>query len=320
MYSNSLRLSRWGMASMAAIAASSALAVFNRNNARKAERHNQVGGAFVKIDGIKLHYLSKGEGPTIVLLHGNGSMIQDWMISGLVDVLSQTHRVVAFDRPGFGFSERPRSTIWTPEAQAEFLARAFVRLELGTPTVVGHSFGALVALALALDHPELIARLVLIGGYYYPTVRIDAVLASGPAIPGVGDLMRYTVSPLAGKLLEPAANRKLFAPAPVTRAWEERYPTAMALRPSQIRAVAAEAALMIPAAAGLCPRYGELELPTTIVAGDGDRIVDPLDHSTRLHAELSASKLLLVPGAGHMVHHTAAGVVQQAILEQSKAC
>ena len=77
---------------------------------------------------------------------------------------------------------------------------------------------------------------------------------------------------------------------------------------------------MVPAAARLCQRYGELELPTTIVAGDGDRIVDPLNHSARLHAELSASKFLLVPAAGHMVHHTAASLVRGAILEQAAAC
>jgi pimeloyl-ACP methyl ester carboxylesterase len=320
MYSNLSRLPGWGVASIAAAAASGALAIFNASSARKAERRNHVGGAFITIDGTKLHYLSRGEGPAIVLLHGNGSMIQDWMISGLIDKLSRNHRVVAFDRPGFGYSERPRTTIWTPEAQADLLAKAVVGLELGIPTVVGHSFGTLVAIALALNHPELIARLVLIGGYYYPTARVDAVLASGPAIPVAGDLMRYTISPVAGKLLVPTANRKLFAPAPVTSEWEEEYPMEMALRPSQIRAVSAEAALMVLAAARLSSRYGELDGPTTIIAGDGDRVVNPQDHSARLNAELSASKLLLVPGAGHMVHHTAATAVRDAILGQAQAC
>jgi pimeloyl-ACP methyl ester carboxylesterase len=316
----SSRLSGLGVASLTATAATAGLALFNRSKAREAERHNLVGGAFLTIDGVKLHYLSKGQGPAVVLLHGNGSMIQDWMISGLVDELSQSHRVVAFDRPGFGYSDRPRSTVWTPEAQAELLAKAFIQLELERPIVVGHSFGTLVALGMAMNHPELVARLVLIGGYYYPTARVDAVLASGPAIPVIGDLMRYTVSPIAGKLMEPAANRKLFAPAPVSRAWKENFPVAMALRPSQIRAVAGEAALMIPAAASLSSRYGELKLPITLVAGDGDRIVDPMPHSARLHSDLPASSFELVPGAGHMVHHTAANVVHEAILQKSAAC
>lgn len=309
-------LSSRASAAIAATALSAGLAVFNSMAARKAEDENLLGGSFLEIEGVKLHYLSKGQGSTVVLLHGNGSMIQDWMISGLVDKLALNHRVVVFDRPGFGYTDRPRSTVWTPEAQANLLAKGFLELGLEAPAVVGHSFATLVTLALALNHPKSVSRIVLIGGYYYPSARVDAVLASGPAIPVIGDAMRYTVSPLAGRLLEPAANRKLFSPAPVTRGWEEDYPTDMAVRPSQIRAVAAEAALMIPAAASLSKRYEQLKLPVTIVAGAGDQIVDPLTQSARLHAELPGSKFLLVPGAGHMVHHTAATAVGEAIAEQ----
>jgi pimeloyl-ACP methyl ester carboxylesterase len=268
----------------------------------------------MEVDGVKLHYLSRGEGLPVVLLHGNGSMIQDWLISGLFDRLAKTHRVIAFDRPGFGYSDRPRSAIWTPEAQARLLAAAFEQLGIEAPIVVGHSFGTLVTLALALDHPHSVVRIMLLGGYYYPTVRLDAVLGSAPAIPMLGDVMRYTVSPIAGRLMEPAANRKLFEPAGVPQSWQDDYPVEMALRPSQIRAVAAEAALMVPAAARLSKRYEELSLPITIVAGQGDQIVDPVEQSERLHSELPASELLVEPLAGHMVHHTAAGAVYEAVI------
>jgi pimeloyl-ACP methyl ester carboxylesterase len=308
------RISGSQVAALAATAVGAGLALMNRANADKAERRNTIGGAFVDVGGVKLHYLSKGEGSPIVLLHGNGSMIQDWLISGLFDRLAKTHRVIAFDRTGFGYSDRPRSTIWTPEAQAELFAAAFKQLGLETPVVVGHSFGTLVTLALALNHPESVSRIVLLGGYYYPTARIDAVLGSGPAIPFVGDIMRYTVSPVVGKLMEPAANKKLFEPAEVPQAWKDDYPVDLALRPSQIRAVAAEAALMVPAAVRLSRRYNELSLPTTIVAGEGAQIVDPAEQSQRLHRELPASELLMEPLAGHMVHHSACGAVHEAIV------
>ena len=293
------------------------LAVLNRAKARRAERHNTIGGDYLTVDGVKLHYLSKGEGQPIVLLHGNGSMIQDWLISGLFDTLAKTNRVIAFDRPGFGYSDRPRSSVWTPYAQADVLAKAFDRLGIEQPVVVGHSFGTMVTMALALNHPGSVARIVLIGGYYYPTARVDAVLASGPAVPVVGDLMRYTVSPLVGKAMEPAANRALFAPADVPADWKEQYPVDMALRPSQIRAVAAESALMVPAAANMSKRYGELSMPMTIIAGAGDHIVDPDKQSARLHDELPHSELIMVPDAGHMVHHTAAKVVGDAVMKDA---
>jgi pimeloyl-ACP methyl ester carboxylesterase len=302
------------LGALGATAAMAGLALVNRQRALGAERRNAVGGGFVEVDGAKLHYLSRGEGPPIVLLHGNGSMIQDWLISGLFDDLAATHRVIAFDRPGFGYSDRPRATIWTPEAQARLLAKAFGKLGFERPVVVGHSFGTLVALAIALDHRGAVSRLVLIGGYFFPTVRLDAWLNAGPAVPVLGDVMRYTASPLLARALEPSASRKLFEPAPVPPAWESDFPADMATRPSQIRAVAAESALMVPAASRLAKRYGELSLPVAIFAGEGDRIVDPADHSRRLHAELPGSTLTVIPGAGHMVHHTAPEPIREAIL------
>ena len=81
-------------------------------------------GRIVEVDHIRLHLLDRGPvadrgRPPVVVLHGNGSLIQDPLSSGLVDQLAQEHRVIVFDRPGYGHSERPRGRAWTPEAQAE---------------------------------------------------------------------------------------------------------------------------------------------------------------------------------------------------------
>ena len=310
-------LFRWGAGAAVAGAALGAAAIYNQRQARRAEERNPPAGHFIEVDGVRLHYLERGEGAPIVLLHGNGAMIEDWVASGLMDRLLQSHRVIAFDRPGFGHSERPRSTIWTAEAQAALVAGALQELGVEKPLVVGHSWGALVTLALALDHPGLASGIVLLGGYYYPSVRGDVLFASQPAIPGIGDAMRYTVSPLLGRALSPAVTKKVFSPAPVPDKFDG-FPMDMALRPSQIRAEAAEAALMIPAAATLSGRFRELDLPVTIVAGAGDRMVDPEDQAERLHDALPGSKLLLVEGSGHMVHYTATEEVAAAIEAASK--
>jgi pimeloyl-ACP methyl ester carboxylesterase len=304
-------LFKWGVAGAAGGAAIAATALYNQRQARRAEADNPPAGAFIEVEGVKLHYLERGQGAPIVLLHGNGAMIEDWVASGLLHRLSQTNRVIAFDRPGFGHSERPRSTIWTAEAQARLVAGALTELGIEKPLVVGHSWGALVTLALALDHPELASGIVLLGGYYFPSVRGDVLFASQPAIPGIGDAMRYTVSPLLGRAMSPAVAKKVFSPAPVPDKFEN-FPMDMALRPSQIRAEAAEAALMIPGATMLSPRFGELDLPVTIVAGDGDKMVDPVQ-AERLHEALPGSRLLLVEGSGHMVHYTATDEVARAI-------
>jgi pimeloyl-ACP methyl ester carboxylesterase len=231
-------------------------------------------------------------------------MARDFVLSGVIDFLAKDHRVIAFDRPGFGFSERPRSRIWTAGAQATLLHKALLGLEVKRAVVVGHSWGTLVALALALREPAAdVAGLVLLSGYYFPSLRADVALGSWPAVPVLGDILRYTISPLLGRLTAPILYRKLFAPSPVARRFSSEFPLELAVRPSQIRASAAETALMISGAAGLAGHYPELTIPVAIVAGLGDKIVDSNRQARRLGAELPQSTLRKVPDAGHMIHH-----------------
>jgi pimeloyl-ACP methyl ester carboxylesterase len=303
---------KWGAAA-ATGAALAGTALFNRSRAKRAERENPPLGRIVTVDGVRLHYLERGEGRPLVLLHGNGTMIEDWIVSGLLDELARSYRVIAFDRPGFGHSERPRSRIWTPTAQAALLTQAFRELEVERPLVVGHSFGALVTVALAISHPQALSGIVLLGGYYYPSVRADVPLIAPAATPVVGDVMRHTASPLLGAALMPRINAKIFEPAPVPQRWLEEFPIAMSLRPAQIRAEAAEAGLMVPAAAALAGRFAELHLPVTIVAGESDAIVETSSQARPLHKAIPQSRLIVVEGAGHMVHHTAPDQVIAAV-------
>lgn len=304
---------RRGRALLATAAVLAAAALFVRHKTRRAERDNPPTGRFVDVQGVRLHYVERGEGEPVVLLHGNGTMAEDFALSGVLDLAAGRHRVIAFDRPGFGHSTRPRrGQAWTPKAQATLLHEALLRLGIERPVVVGHSWGTMVALELALEYPENVQSLVLLSGYYYPTARLDVLLLSPPALPVVGDLMRYTISPLLGRLMWPGLLRRLFGPAPVPARFRD-FPVWMALRPSQLRASAAETALMIPSAIALRRRYGELSVPVMIVAGADDRYVDTWRQSERLHRELPSSLLSLAPGVGHMVHHLEPRQVMNAI-------
>ena len=129
------------------VVAAVASALLNRWLAKKAERRNPPVGRIITVDGIRLHYVERGTGTPLVLLHGNGSMIEDFQSSGLIDLAAKKYRVIAIDRPGFGHSDRPRSTIWTPEAQADLIAAALKKISVQRAIVLGHSWGTLVALA-----------------------------------------------------------------------------------------------------------------------------------------------------------------------------
>lgn len=296
----------------AGAAAMAAAALTNMANARRAEAKTPPAGDFIQVDGVRLHYVDRGEGPVVVLLHGNSVMLQDFEVSGVLGLASQRHRVLAFDRPGFGYSSRPRSTVWTPAAQAALIAGALKKLGVQRAVILGHSWGAMVALAIALDHPELVGGLVLISGYYYPTARPDVLFGSLTALPILGDLIALTISPLVGLLSGPAALKASFAPAPVPGRMAD-YPFGLVLRPSQIRATAAEAALMVPAATNLATRYRALALPVTIIAGEGDLVTHVDKHAERLAQDIAAAELRVVPGQGHLVHFGVPGTVTDAI-------
>lgn len=303
------RAALW-LAAGAALAASGLLV---RQRTRQAEREHPPRGEFIDIGGVRLHYIERGEGQPLVILHGDGSMIEDVVSSGLVDMAAKNHRVIVFDRPGYGYSERPRSKLWTPQKQAELLQRALLYLGAEKPIIVGHSWGTLVALSMALDFPTYVKGLVLIAGYYYPTARADVPVMAVPAIPVVGDLIRYTLSPWLARMAWPALMRRVFGPAPTPERFAAEFPVWLALRPSQLRAAAAETAMLIPSAFSLRDRYHELTLPVAIMAGNGDRHVDLHRHSERLHRELPQSTLEVADGVGHMLHHCAQQEVMEAI-------
>jgi pimeloyl-ACP methyl ester carboxylesterase len=280
--------------------------------ARQAELDYRPKGRFVTVGGTRLHYISRGTGSPVVFLHGNGAMVEDLLSSGLIDRAAERYRAVAFDRPGFGHSDRPKGHNWTAAAQAALLLQAFALIGIERPIVVGHSWGTLVALALALDHPRHVSGLVLISGYYYPTPRADVALFSPPAIPLLGDLLSYTVAPLAGEVIAPRLIQKMFSPQGVSPRFAAEFPLPLALRPSQIQAFAEDSAHMIAAAKHHSSRYRSLFPPTAILAGDADAMVN-YRQAQRLHGELAGSQLDLLPGGSHMVHHIAPERVVRAI-------
>lgn len=287
-----------------------------RAKSRQAEQESPPHGRFVEADGVRLHYVERGKGPVVVLLHGNGVYARDFETSGVVAALAERYRVIAFDRPGYGYSERPRSTLWTPDAQARLLHHALQELKVDSAIVVGHSWGTMVAMAMGLQVPDFVRGLVLLSGYYYPTVRLDVPVAAQPAIPLLGDIMRYTVSPLVARLLWPLMSKRVFSPMPVSERFRQ-LPVWMMLRPQQLRAAGAEAALMAPSALSLARRYGQLRVPVRILSGSQDKMVTATTHSERLHETLQdgghGSELQLEPGVGHMVHYAHPELVARAV-------
>ena len=300
-------------------AALAAMALFNLSASRKAARANPPLGKFLEVNGCRLHYIDKGQGDVLVLLHGSGGMLQDFTASGLLELAARQYRVIAFDRPGYGYSysARPLTTIWTPDAQAQLFHEALRKLEVSRATIFAHSWGPLIAIALALRYPAMVRSLVLASGFYYPKPDVHVALLSGPAVPLVGIIFQWTLAPLLGRLVWRRGVARNFAPRPVTATFAA-FPKAMALRPLQIRTAAVETALLLPAAFRHFREYGDLKMPVTIVTGDSDRLIDVDAHSGRFHRDVRHSRLIQLAEEGHMIHYTATEAVMKAIELASK--
>jgi pimeloyl-ACP methyl ester carboxylesterase len=299
-------------------AAFGAAALFNRRQARNAEAEYPPEGKFVDLDGVRLHYVERGDGPPLVMFHGMGALVQDLLGSGIVDEAAKRFRVIAFDRPGYGYSDRPRGERWTPEAQMELARAALTKLGIEKPLVMGHSWGTLPALAWAVDHPEEVTGLVLVSGPYFPFKTPSPMLMSMPSWPYIGAAMANTTSPLMVRAVGPGVLKQVFAPNAVPQEFIDRFPHGLALRPKQIRATSGDAGLVQLAQIRLSKRYGELKLPVAIVAGDGDKIV-AFSFAERMHAAVPHSSFHVARGVGHMVHWIKRELVMEAIDAASHA-
>ncbi|MCC8954144.1 alpha/beta hydrolase [Bradyrhizobium sp. Pear77] len=291
-----------------------AIAAVNLYLGKEAEATNPPKGRLVEVNGVRLHYVERGDGDPIVLLHGNGSMVQDFECSGLIDLAAKQYRVIAFDRPGFGHSERPRNVVWTPDAQAKLLKLALRKIGVSSAIVLGHSWGASVAVAMALQYPSFVRGLVLASGYYYPSVRSDTFTSLPASLPLVGDILSHTFSPLVARLAWPKMMTKMFEPRRVPEKFSG-FPKELALRPSQLRAAAAEATLMVPDALMERGHYGDLKMPVVIIAGEQDKLVDIEAQSARLHSDIPHSSFHRIAGNGHMIQQTATEEVMSALRE-----
>ncbi|MGI8725865.1 MAG: alpha/beta fold hydrolase [Methyloceanibacter sp.] len=209
-------------------------------------------------------------------------------------------------------SDRPHGSAWSARAQADLLKDALDVVNIKRSVVLGHSWGAAVALAMALNRPNDVRGLVLLSGYYYPTLRADVLLSSPPAIPIIGDLLRFSISPLLGKLLQPLLLKGMFAPLPVPANFSTGSTPNMSLRPGQIRAESQDGVAMIPGAIAMRHRYQELTMPVVIMAGTKDGVVNA-KQPRRLHAQIPHSNLRMVPGVGHMLHYAVPEEVAEAI-------
>ncbi len=307
-----------GLALSLMLAAATALGgcaiVTDQANRREAfaEATHPPGGGFVTVDGLRIHAVTQGHGPDVILIHGAGGSTRDMTFS-LSGKLAKHYRVTSFDRPGFGYSDSMGKASEDPLAQADVLIAAAKKLGLRNPVVVGHSYGGAVAMAWALRDPAHTRGLVIL---------------SGATMPFPGDLSfwyRMAASPAASATLVPLISAfatdglidngvtAIFKPDPVPAGYLDYFGPRLTLRRTSMRDNGEQVVALKRSLVRMEPHYRDITMPVEILHGLADVTVPASIHAERLAKDLPNAHLVLIPGAGHMIHQIHGDLVVAAV-------
>ncbi|MBC8129165.1 MAG: alpha/beta fold hydrolase [Rhizobiaceae bacterium] len=277
-----------------------ALALFAGWTAKRIERTLPPSGGFVEIDGARVHYVERGEGPTLLLVHGLGGQLRNFTHS-LTERLDGFH-VVALDRPGSGYSDRQDDANARLTRQAAFVAAFIAAKKLDRPLLVGHSLGGAVALATALDHPRSISGLALLAPLTHQQTEIPPIFRGlAIASPTMRRLVGWTLAIPASLRNRDAVMAAIFGPNAPPRDFPTRGGGLLGLRPKSFYATSTDFMAINHDLPAQEVRYAELAMPVGILFGTGDRILDHRRHGEAMAGKIARLELELVDGLGHMV-------------------
>lgn len=262
-----------------------------------------------RIQDLDVAYAERGTGRPVVYIHGAVTTLEEGFIA-LGDCLGGTHRLICIDRPGHGLSTRGPGTgsAWR---QAQILHGLLQTLAVHRPVMVGHSFGAAVAMAYALQFPQNVDGVVALSPVSFPEPRLEHLLFAPRSVP-VGGAWLGALSAPVDALLMPVLWRAMFLPQLMTAAFQDRFPFDEAGGVSQLRADGDDAAAMTLSLARSAMLYWTCRVPVEVLQGDRDIVANPL-HGRMLAALLPHGRFHTLPGMGHMAHHFVPDRVVQAV-------
>jgi pimeloyl-ACP methyl ester carboxylesterase len=272
------------------------------------QRSYPAQGEMVEVTGATLNVVDLGPrdalGPPIVLIHGASSNLEA-MRQPLGDRLAGTHRVILIDRPGHGWSTRVREDDSTPAIQGRMIDEALEKLGVGPAIFVVHSWAGALGARMALDYPTRVAGLVMLAPVAYPWSGGVGWYNDVITTPVIGPLLAYTITMPLGFFVTGSGARNAFLPQTMPKNFVSDSATPLLLRPREFLANARDLVTLKAAVREQFPRYGEIRVPTVVIAGDADNTVWPTIHSRPFAAAVPNAKLIILPGVGHIVQNAA---------------
>lgn len=284
-----------------------------------AEARHPPAGRFVTLERGRMHLMDSGMphdgAPTILLIHGASSHHAD-LYAVFAPRLRHEARVIAIDRPGHGWSDRLGGREMSdPARQADAIIAALAEIGVTRATIIGHSLAGAVATNIALERPDLVSGLVLLGAVTHPWPGKDITWYYHPASrPVLGGLFSRLLAIPAGSLMLGPSIDGVFAPQSAPRDYAETAQTRLVLRPATFEANALDVKVMYDFVDRQWPRYGELAMPVVAIAGDKDTIVWTDIHSRAIAKQARNGTLIVLPGVGHMPHHVVPDLIAREAL------
>ena len=298
---------------IAACSASQSVSTANVAPAGVAESKYPPLGKIFQIGDQKVHATDQGKGRPVIMIHGASGNVRDFTFD-LTDPISQRYRAIAMDRPGFGYSTRSdEPEAWRPAAQAAQLRAAAKEMGAEKPILVGHSWGASVALAWALDAPDEVAGVVAASGAMMPWGTLANVANSlGVNNLIVGYYNRSMTRRAETGGIEDFINRA-FRPQSPPPGYIDYIGGELAVREKTVAANGADLANIQTALREMAPRYADLNVPIEVMHGDRDWLLGFDQHAAGIAAAAPNVRLTRLPGVGHMAHHARPDVLTAAI-------
>lgn len=278
-------------------------------------------GALVNVDGVALHYLRRGTGPPVLLLHGSPGFLQDWQLpapgkTSVFDDLARDHTVVAMDRPNYGWSGGPVAGPALLATQADLVAGLLEALGIERATLVGHSYGGGLALATAVRHPQVVAGIVLLGPVTYPEGMAPDALMRVQTWPVLGTVFQWSLNPL---VLGPSARPRfaaVFAPEPPPPGYVELF-LSFLQQPASLRQMGTELVHMQADLAQQVEQYAQITVPLTVLYGALES-PDIANGVPRLAEAVPHSRIVELEGVGHELPHLRPQIVTAEVRRLTK--
>ena len=277
-----------------------ASAIFTRQIAGKVDKAMPPIGEFVDVSAGRIHYVEKGEGRTLLLVHGLSGSLHNFGYA-LTERLAERYHVVAIDRPGCGHSERDSDEEARLPRQAALIAEFIEKKGLEKPIIVGHSLGGAISLRLALDHPELVGGLAMISPLTEIQTSAPGVFSGiDIASPAVRRLIANTIAIPSSIRNGPKVVAAIFKPEAAPEDFRNKGGGLLTLRPCAFYGTSTDLHAVPMDIADQVARYGELSVPLGMLYGEDDNVLSADRNIAAVQSVQPDVHVVRMPGVGHM--------------------